>query len=51
VTVSWLVVPFGGGATLAMAGAFGAPGPVAAAVVSVVVADHALVPVVFELCS
>jgi hypothetical protein len=38
------VLVFGGGATLAMAGAFGAPGPVAAAVVSVVVADHALVP-------
>jgi hypothetical protein len=40
--------PFGGGETLVIAGAFGANGPVAAAVLSVLVADHALVPPPFE---
>jgi len=50
VTVSLLFVPSGGGATLAIAGAFGAYGP-AVAVVSVLVADHALVPPAFELWS
>ena len=45
-----VLVPSGGGATLAIAGAFGAYGPVAA-VVSVLVADHALVPAVFKAWS
>jgi hypothetical protein len=50
VTQSLVVVPSGGGATLVIAGAFGAYGP-AAAVVSVLMADHALVPAALELCS
>jgi hypothetical protein len=50
VTVSLVLVPSTGGATLAIAGAFGAYGP-AADVVSVLMADHALVPVASELWS
>jgi hypothetical protein len=46
-TVSLVLVPSGGGATLAINGVFGAYGPVEA-VVSVLVADHALVPPVFD---
>ena len=46
--VSLEVVPSAGGATLAITGAFGAFDPVDA-VVSVVVADHALVPAAFAL--
>jgi hypothetical protein len=52
VTASLVLVPSAGGATPATAGAFGAYGPpAAAAVVSVAVADHGLVPVAFELWS
>jgi hypothetical protein len=50
VTVSLVAVPPNGGATLAMAGAYGAYGPVLA-VVSVLVADHALAPAAFALWS
>jgi hypothetical protein len=48
VAVSFVFVPSGCGATPAIAGAFGANVP-AEAVVSVLVVDHALVPVAFEL--
>ena len=46
-TVSLVLVPSAGGVTLAIAGAFGAYGP-PAAVVNVLVADHALAPTRFE---
>jgi hypothetical protein len=41
------LVPSAGGATPVIAGAFGALGPVEAVVI-VLVADHALAPMVFE---
>jgi hypothetical protein len=49
-TMSLELVPSGGGATLVIAGAFGAYGPVVD-VVSVLMADHALVPAAFEAWS
>ncbi len=47
-TVSLVLVPSGGGTTPVIAGVFGAYGP-PAAVVSVLVADHGLVPAAFTL--
>ncbi len=49
-TVSLLVVPSAGAVTLAMAGTLGGYGP-AERVVAVLVADQALLPVAFALCT